>query len=1051
MHAESLNTILGKLNEHQRNAVEAIEGPVMVVAGPGTGKTQILSARIANILNRTDTAPRQILCLTFTDAGAVAMRQRLLEFIGPDAYNVNIFTFHALCNQIIQENLDVFRIRGLQAASELEIYDCITSIIDALPVDHILKRLRGEHHYDADNLKRLFQLMKQENLSSVIVKQLAENAITDLPFRDENIYKRSGKGYKAGELKTTKIQAETDKLHKLIAASALFDTFNENMKNMKRYDFNDMLLWVIKEFKENHDILLNYQEKYQYILVDEYQDTNGAQSDLLDLLANYWEEPNLFVVGDDDQSIYRFQGANLGNILRFSNKYKNGLRTEVLTDNYRSSQKILDAAKSLIENNTERIDGIDKILLAKNSEFALTEHVPVVVEYYNNLHETQSVAEKIMALQHSGVKLKEIAVIYREHRQAEDLLKYLRHSNVAVNIRKKADILSDPLIDKLLCIMEYLHMELKKPHSGEHLLFKIMHFDFYGISPLEVAAISLETNKQKKSWREYLHKNKVIQIGLFETENTSQKEITRLVDDFDYWIKEAANLTMPQLLEKIIAKGGFLSYLMQSKDKMWNMQVIRSFFNFVKEETEKKPGISLEDLLATVEKMKSAGITLPVNEVLFDPDGVHFLTAHSSKGLEFEYVFIIGSNKKFWEKSDGKSPFNIDLIFNQTNEYSAVEESRRLFYVAMTRAKKQLHISWINLNENGSKAEEKARFVAELIEKETVVFEKPTPDNNKLTETEFLLLQELQTPEINLVDKKYLDDLLKNYSLSVTHLNQYLKCPISFYFNNLLHVPSAKSEPLSFGTAIHYALERLFGRMLNHPDKKFPSSDELVREFEIGLSMEKDSFTKSGFERHLAAGRLSLPKYYNARIDDWEKNKVISIERNLRNVVVNGVPLRGKLDKLVFEGNQVSVIDYKTGQYEKVIANKKLSPPDPSANEDDTYEKRVGGDYWRQIVFYHILVDNDKSQNWTMNKGVFDFVEATKDDKFITEEITVLPEHIEVVKKQITQTWNNIMDHKFSIGCGDPKCEWCSFVKYYDAGKRFVAENLPGSSAVDSD
>src|SRR5579863_3768170 len=207
-----------KLNDRQKLAVDTIEGPVMVIAGPGTGKTQILAARIGKILLEIDVLPENILCLTYTDAGAVAMRKRLLSFIGPDAYKVNIFTFHAFCNDIIQENLSLFEKNILDPISELERIELFKKLIDTFPKNHLLKRYRGDVYYEMGNLKHLFSLMKREGLTNEFINRKINEYIESLPSRDEYITKRATKEFKKGDLRTDKIQEETERMEKLLAA-----------------------------------------------------------------------------------------------------------------------------------------------------------------------------------------------------------------------------------------------------------------------------------------------------------------------------------------------------------------------------------------------------------------------------------------------------------------------------------------------------------------------------------------------------------------------------------------------------------------------------------------------------------------------------------------------------------------------------------------------------------------------------------------------------------------------------------------------------------------
>ena len=376
-----------RLNERQKQAVETIDGPVMVIAGPGTGKTQILASRIGKILLDTDALPENILCLTYTDAGVVAMRKRLLQFIGPDAYKVNIYTFHAFCNEVIQENLSLFEKTALDPISDLERIELFKQLIDSFPKNNPLKRYRGDVYYEINNLQSLFSTMKREGWTPAFINQKIGEYIADLPTRDEFIYKRKYKEFQPGDLKKDKIEEQKEKMEKLRAAINEFDGFQQLMRKRNRYDFDDMINWVIKAFEETKNLLANYQEKYQYILVDEYQDTSGTQNRIVELLINYWDKPNVFVVGDDDQSIYRFQGANVENMLGFADSYKDTLLTVVLTNNYRSTQPILDISKTLINRNEERLvkqlPGLSKDLLSANQLINQLKNNPVITEYEN--------------------------------------------------------------------------------------------------------------------------------------------------------------------------------------------------------------------------------------------------------------------------------------------------------------------------------------------------------------------------------------------------------------------------------------------------------------------------------------------------------------------------------------------------------------------------------------------------------------------------------------------------------------------------------------------
>ena len=371
---ESFEKALKLLNPEQMDAVSQIEGPVLVIAGPGTGKTHILTARIGQILKETDTNPNNILCLTFTDAGVHAMRERLLEFIGPEAHRVHIYTFHSFCNSIIQENLELFGRHDLEPLNDLERVEIIRKLIDGLSFDHPVKNRRNDPYFYEKHLHDLFKRMKSEDWHVDFVYKKIDEYLKDLPNREDFIYKINTKKNKKGDIKQTKIDDANRKMERLRAAAKLYPRYIKLMEKARRYDYDDMILWVLRGFEKNEALLRNYQERYLYFLVDEYQDTNGSQNHIIQKLIEYWNNPNIFIVGDDDQSIFEFQGARIQNLVDFHQLYKNDLQLVLLKENYRSSQHILDTSKTLIDHNknriTNRLAAIEKALDAKNKFFA---------------------------------------------------------------------------------------------------------------------------------------------------------------------------------------------------------------------------------------------------------------------------------------------------------------------------------------------------------------------------------------------------------------------------------------------------------------------------------------------------------------------------------------------------------------------------------------------------------------------------------------------------------------------------------------------------------
>jgi DNA helicase II / ATP-dependent DNA helicase PcrA len=1014
-----------KLNPQQRLAVDTIEGPVMVIAGPGTGKTQILAARIGRILLSTDAYPQNILCLTYTDAGTIAMRRRLQSFIGPDAYKVHIHTFHSFCNDIIQENLPLFEKTSLDPLSELERIGLFKTLIDRFPKNHPLKRYRGDVYFEMGNLKNLFSTMKREGWTPEFIFEKIDRYLADLPQRDEFIAKRATKDFKKGEVRTDKIADEKERMDKLRAAVGEFIPFQELMRSQNRYDFDDMINWVIRVFEENKGLLSGYQERYQYILVDEYQDTSGTQNRLVSLLISFWDQPNVFVVGDDDQSIYRFQGANVENMLEFAHQYEKDLLTVVLTHNYRSTQPILDISRTLIDKNEERlvrqIPGLSKQLVSSHPQISRLDFPPRVFEYLSPRQEMTDIALRVEKLLADGTPPGKIAIIYKENKYGEELARFLRLKQIPVFSRRSLNLFEIPLAQKIILLLRYLAAEHDAPYGGDEMLFEILHFDFFGIAPIEIAKLSVEVAEkqfgdQRTSIRRLLYEKAhrpardLFDSGLPEEMKKASQVLEKLIGD-------TPNITLQTLFENCVRETGILSAIIEGPDKMRQMQILTALFDFIKEESHRNPDLDVEGLVQMIDLMKTNSLPLPLVEVSGSEKSVNLLTAHGSKGLEFEYVFFSGTNASTWEKkrkpgSGYKFP---DTLFSSRTG-SDEEELRRLFYVALTRVQQHLVISYARYRPDGKELEPSV-FIAEILDQHVLPVEKITIPDEALAAFEALPFSEIIAPEIQAGEAEFINRMLDKFVMNVTALNNYLKCPLEFYYRNLVRIPSPKNEATEFGSAVHFTLQKLFEKMKAHVAEQFPSKDEMLEDFQWYMRRHREIFTREAFARRMEYGLEVLGNYYDKYLHQW--NKVVAVERNIRNVLVRGVPLKGKLDKLEFDGKAVNVVDYKTGDVEK--AKEKLMPP----NGKDTN----GGDYWRQAVFYKILVDGYEQKDWKVASSEFDFVEPDKKKEYRKIKILIAPEDITTVIQQIVTSWQKIQNREFYTGCGKPDCHWCNFVK----------------------
>src|SRR5436190_21760632 len=269
-------------------------------------------------------------------------------------------------------------------------------------------------------------------------------------------------------------------------------------------------------------------------------------------------------------------------------------------------------------------------------------------------------------------------------------------------------------------------------------------------------------------------------------------------------------------------------------------------------------------------------------------------------------------------------------------------------------------------------------------------------DESVIAEYNTLQIVKQLIPQIEEIEKEFIAGFLDKFVMNVTALNNYLKCPVEFYFKNLIRIPSPKNEATEFGSAVHFALEKLFRKMQEGGKEKFSTKEEFINDFEWFMYRHRESLTKEQFDRRMEYGQEVLSNYYDKYIKSF--NKIVAIERNIRNVMIKGVPLKGKLDKLEFDGRSVNVVDYKTGDPDKAIPQTK-GPSEKDPN---------GGNYWRQAVFYKILVDNYEQKSWTVVSTEFDFIEPDKKKNYRREKIIVTPADITTLSQQITSTWEKI-------------------------------------------
>jgi len=980
------------LNTEQKRAVDAIDGPVMVVAGPGTGKTQILTLRIANIIDKTDTEPENILALTFTESGVHAMRKRLVEMIGSSAYRVGIYTFHSFSNDVIQNNPEEFpRIIGARAITDVDQIAIIEDIITQTELKN-LKPFGDSFYYVRTILQKISDL-KREGVTPYEFKKLVEKEQIRFEQDDEKFHT---KGKYAGKMKSAYADQEK-KIQKNRELAHVYQVYQEQLAARKMYDFNDMIVEVLHALRANQDLLLRLQEKHQYILVDEHQDTNNAQNKILELLANFHDNPNLFVVGDEKQSIYRFQGASIENFFYFKHLYP---KAELITlkQNYRSTQTILDSAHSLLPGES---------LLEANTKF---ESKPIsVATLENSSQELVWLSEKIQSLISEGVPAHEIAVLYRNNYHAFPVIDILTKKGIASVIESDQNLFEDKDIIQFLEILEAIQYV-----DQNETLVKILFSNVFSLNTLVSARlVRAASQKRKKLLIELMSDEKAL-----SGEGFSEKEygpFFELGNNILTWKKFAENENLIETLEHIMRESGYLQHLLASPNGTAKIETLGILFDEARSFILTNEKAKLFDFLKYIARLKEHNISIKKKAGRIKEGMVRLMTAHRSKGLEFDYVFIIGVNDGVWGNQLKREL--LPLIPEVYTLFETVEmeglqevsgdlmEERRVFYVALTRARKHITLSYTLQREDGKEILP-SQFIGE-IKQELISFEETENFVHAWPEKQLILFEpkikaSLSEDEYKEQMKVFVKEKLLSQGLSVSALNNYLKSPWLFFFRNLLRIPSAMNKSLVFGNAVHGALQIFFN---NARGEKYESLDFLLGAFR--KSLEDQDYAEKDFEYLLKKGEHVLTVWYQEYQGTWNLYTQTEFRINAVSIAEDSeeeLPyLTGVLDKIEFVDSsraRVVVVDYKTGKPK-------------TEGEIRGTTKNGSGDYYRQLVFYKLLLKYFQGGKMHMESAVLEFVEPNDKGVLKRYEFEISDEEVEELENTIRKVVSDIKNLAF--------------------------------------
>jgi len=964
-----------KLNPEQKTAVETIEGPVMVLAGPGTGKTQVVALRIGQILSKSHASARNILALTFTEAGVTALRQRLIDIVGPDAYQVTVSTFHGFANEVISTFPYAFELPATtNNLDELETYQIIDNIVRKHPGLDLLRPARVPNHHVRAIIGAI-KTLKQEAVSPEDLKKLALS-----------ISKTESK--KTTKASVEAVKRQSDILQELVV---IYQEYQSHLLDNQLYDYEDMILFVFQSLSTSPEIKQYLQERYQYILVDEYQDTNNAQNALIEALADFFDKPNLFVVGDDKQAIYRFQGASVANMLHFAKKYPD-IKVISLKTNYRNPKLIIECASKLIAHNHQQLSSY---LEVKTNLKAASKQVspPRLISFATREAQYSGIVDYCHKQIRAGQDADQIAVLFRSNKEVQEFRDVAQSLGLSVAGAQSADLLSEPIIRGLLNILRAIN----EPTNSYRILAALPYLED------EVTAIEIsEALRGRKSNRSLVD------------ELTSQRRlpgVSRAAGSLRALVVSQKSTYLLELLLLIISRCSLTSGKKDDRT-IDRLEIVHAFLDRAKQLIARRPNLNVKGLVEYFDLLQEYQIAISVRRATPENQGVQVSTVHGAKGLEFDTVIMANVGAESWKVRPNRSviklPGQIAKVKNWQEDQ--LEDERRLFYVGMTRAKKELVLTLSKTKDDGLEALP-SQFVTEiedLLKKEEVDLV-PKAAEKLLID----LLTPVPTTVLTQKQDRYIKEKISQSPFSYTHYRAYLACPRRYLLRNVLKLPEPPSFALQYGSAVHKAFELYFKQYTQTKIK--PGKDRLIQGFTEAIKRE---LTGTELEQTLKKGSDLLSSYFEQKSVSWLMPVGVEYSFYTHHVELDNIWLTGKFDRIDPIdpiARTVRVIDYKTG-----------SKPKTRGQIEGT-TKDSEGEIKQQLTFYALLAKHDRIFPFNVRELVVSSVDDT--GKFTDEVFTITAEEISALEKSIVATFHEIQARKDFPHLGDSYdhgCELCA-------------------------
>ena len=990
-----------KLNKAQNEAVDTIDGPVMVVAGPGTGKTQILALRIGNILNKTDIKADGVLCLTFTNSGVKAMKERLQAYIGAEAGKVHVSTFHSFAMHIVEE---YFHVLGKDEVPSLMDEKDSVAISDAILQDNTWEHLkpRSDNSRYFSDLKSLISLLKRERIQPLDFDKLLQDEIKNIKNDPDSI---STRGESKGKLKK-EIEKKIEGLERTQEAMRFYEFYEQIKSEKNLLDYDDVLESLVKIVEESEDAASFIRENYQYVLVDEHQDSSGVQNEFLQKVWGSVDKPNIFVVGDDRQLIYGFGGASLEYFENFKHTFGKA-KLITLVENYRSTQGILDSAHELLESS------ISKEKLKSNSK----ENHPLSLVEANYERDEIILAgleiQKRIKQAEGGepgrtrVDEDDIAILVPKNRHVRSAMTVLRDMGIPVATGEKVNFFDSPVAGSFIRVLNIL----ANPADGSALAESF--FDpLTNITPIEAHKFVRDNNMRGFSFLDVMEDARPT---LFKEENSVKNWIAKLKT----WFEFTTDASVYTFVQKVGSEF-LLDTVKSHEDLVTRVEVVRTVLHLVLAQIERHPKLTLKEFLDFIKRLEEYGEHIPLAS--FDAtSGVKVLTLHGSKGLEFDFVWIAHMDEKSLG-SGRRNGFTLPEAVSEKLEKRDEEVIKRELYVAITRAKRFCTVSYsIHSYTGGDRtlanvvANLENNFVKQTAdETEKIIL---THDPKAYTENKGALKESVKLEELKkLVAKDYEDR-----KVSVSLLNNFFECPWKWYFRNLLQLPEPKAESLEFGNIVHGTIDNIL---------KLNTTKVSVEEIKSIISK---LVLKSGFGDDRKQKELEHDAFKIVSVWVEERLPKISKDReNEKSVALTDdrfphLNIYGKIDLVEITGkDSVRVTDFKTGTPKKKTEIEKM-------DEDGRMS-----DYMRQLSMYSYLLGEKGKWKKNVTESQLEFVQA-KNEKEMFYGTFIDREHIDLLIRDITDydnllkngNWTDRPCNFKSYGKQNAECEYCKMAGIY--------------------